>query len=532
MQPTEETRGDILAVDDTQDNLRLLSSMLTVLGYKVRSVTDGRMALKASQASPPDLVLLDINMPEMDGYEVCQRLKADGLTCDIPVIFISALHEAVDKVKAFAVGGADYITKPFETEEVLARVQHQLSLQKLKKQLKEQNEQLQQEICDRITVEEALRISEDKYKHLYEQSQFRASELSAIIDNMVDGLLVVDCSDIVTQFNPAMCKMLGLKKEAIVNRDFRECFNYEISELILSLRVAPRQILTVELNLPNHRVGQAVATSIFRGELADCDLGSCFGLIILIRDITSEKEIDQMKTDFISNVSHELRTPLTSILGFATLIRKKLHETIFPTVPPDHNKAQRSILQIDENMEIVIAEGTRLTHLINDVLDIAKMEAGEIEWKMEILTASEILEHSLAATSALFDQKGLELVKEIEVELPSIKGDRDRLIQVIINLISNAVKFTDRGCIICKVNKIKAHLVFSVCDQGIGISPADREKVFEKFKQVGDTLIDKPKGTGLGLAISKEIISYHGGKIWVESEIGKGSTFSFTLPIL
>lgn len=152
----ETNRGNILAIDDTPNNLRLLASILTVLGYKVRSVTEGQMALTAAQASPPDLILLDINMPEMDGYEVCQQLKSDPRTKDIPIVFISALDEVADKVKAFEVGGVDYITKPFQTEEVLARVENQLALQRLKRQLVEQNEQLQREIRDRKIAEAAL----------------------------------------------------------------------------------------------------------------------------------------------------------------------------------------------------------------------------------------------------------------------------------------------------------------------------------------------------------------------------------------
>ena len=145
--------------------------------------------------------------------------------------------------------------------------------------------------------------------------------------------------------------------------------------------------------------------------------------------------------------------------------------------------------------------------------------------------SADVIERAIAATASLFEAKKLKLVREIEPDLPDVTGDQDRLIQVVINLISNAVKFTDSGSIICSAHKRDDDLVVSVTDSGIGIAPADQPKVFEKFKQVGDTLTDKPKGTGLGLPICKEIVEYHGGHIWVESEPGKGSTFSFTLPI-
>lgn len=146
---------------------------------------------------------------------------------------------------------------------------------------------------------------------------------------------------------------------------------------------------------------------------------------------------------------------------------------------------------------------------------------------------AEVAERAIAATSSLFDQKKLKLDKSIEKDLPNISGDKDKLIQVIINLISNAVKFTDKGSVGCRVYRDKDELIVSVTDTGIGIAPEDYGAVFEQFKQVGgDTLTDKPKGTGLGLPICKEIIEHHGGRIWLESEIGKGSTFSFALPVI
>ena len=152
------SKGNILIVDDTPENLRLLSNALMERGYKVRSVINGAMALMGAKAAPPDLILLDINMPQMNGYQVCEALKADEKTCDIPVIFISALDEVVDKVKAFALGGRDYITKPFQLEEVLARIENQLTIRHLQKQLQQQNQQLKQEIRDRHKAEQALRI--------------------------------------------------------------------------------------------------------------------------------------------------------------------------------------------------------------------------------------------------------------------------------------------------------------------------------------------------------------------------------------
>jgi signal transduction histidine kinase/CheY-like chemotaxis protein len=243
------------------------------------------------------------------------------------------------------------------------------------------------------------------------------------------------------------------------------------------------------------------------------------------------EEADAAKSAFLSTVSHELRTPLTSVLGFAKIIKKRLEDRIFPLVPRDDRKVVQTIQQVDENLKVVVSEGERLTKLIDDVLDLAKIEAGKLEWHMGDVSIGEVIDHATSATSSLFDQKGLRLVKEIDADLPMISGDRDRLVQVVINLISNAVKFTDAGSVTCRAVRQGGELVVSVIDTGLGIAPADQPKVFERFKQVGDTLTDKPKGTGLGLPICREIVEHHGGKVWVESALGKGSVFSFSLPL-
>lgn len=172
--------GPILLVDDTPDNLRLLSKILESKGFKVRKTVSGKMAIQAAQIEPPDLILLDINMPEINGYEVCRQLKSQEKTAHIPIVFISALDQAIDKVKAFDLGGADYITKPFQEAEVLARVTHQLIIHHQQRQLKTQNQKLQQEIKQRLQVEANLkkiqRVFEEKVIELTNQLQ-RSLEL-------------------------------------------------------------------------------------------------------------------------------------------------------------------------------------------------------------------------------------------------------------------------------------------------------------------------------------------------------------------
>lgn len=244
------------------------------------------------------------------------------------------------------------------------------------------------------------------------------------------------------------------------------------------------------------------------------------------------KELDKIKSDFLSTVSHELRTPLTSVLGFTRIIKKRFEEVIVPQIKTEDGKTVKALRQIGENVGIIISEGERLTSLINDVLDLTKIEAGKVEWKMEPLLMSDIIGQATAATLSLFEQKGLKLIKYVEDNLPVINGDKHRLMQVVINLISNAVKFTDEGIVTCAVKKTGNDVTVSVIDTGRGIDPSDHENVFEKFKQVGDTLTEKPSGTGLGLPICKQIVAHHGGRIWVESEQGKGCNFSFSIPAM
>jgi signal transduction histidine kinase len=239
------------------------------------------------------------------------------------------------------------------------------------------------------------------------------------------------------------------------------------------------------------------------------------------------------KSAFLSSVSHELRTPLTSVVGFSRLIRRRLDELIFPSVPEGDAKRDRAMRQVSENLGIIIEESERLTTLINDTLDLAKIEAGRMEWRREPVDVREVIDRATAATASLLAGPGPEMIVRVEPGLPFPIGDRDRLIQVVINLISNAVKFTPAGSITCgaRLDGPGSAVVVSVSDTGVGIAPEDHATVFEQFGQAGDTLTDKPRGTGLGLAICREIVEHHGGRLWLESEVGRGSTFAFTLPI-
>ncbi|MBU3145931.1 ATP-binding protein [Clostridium sp. CF012] len=243
------------------------------------------------------------------------------------------------------------------------------------------------------------------------------------------------------------------------------------------------------------------------------------------------KDMDKMKTDFLSTVSHELRTPLTSIIGFAEMVKRKFEGYIVKEIDLENEKNKRAVVNIKRDINIILSEGERLSCLINDLLDISRMEAGKVSLNMREIDIEEIITQVITLTNPIIRDKSVQVILNIRESLPKIMADKDKLIQVIINLISNAIKFTQQGCVVCTARAVEGNIIVSISDTGVGIRAEDKKYIFEKFNQVGDTLTKKTGGTGLGLAICKYIIEEHSGKIWVESEIDKGSDFSFSIPI-
>ena len=230
-------------------------------------------------------------------------------------------------------------------------------------------------------------------------------------------------------------------------------------------------------------------------------------------------ELDRLKDDFISTVTHELRTPLTSIRAFSEILRDN----------PALDVAERTRF-----LRIVVKESERLTRLINQVLDAAKIESGNAGWKSMQVDLVELIEEAISATAQVFRERNVQVTTELPTTAPAVTADRDRLMQVMLNLLSNAGKFCapDGGAVKVFVNVEPGRICVGVRDNGIGISAADQKVIFEKFRQAGDTLTEKPQGTGLGLSICRQIIGHFNGELWVESTLGQGAIFYFSLPLV
>ncbi|MBF0102012.1 MAG: AAA family ATPase [Desulfobacterales bacterium] len=405
-----------------------------------------------------------------------------------------------------------------------------------------------------ISIENArlyseLKQSEKKYRSLYEHA--------------IEGYFQTNQEGLFLSVNPSMARIFGfdsisallstlsnLDDIGFVSQQSRDLFQKVIKEKkriigfetqfykkdgsIFWGSLSLQAVVDSTSNIPSYEGSMVDITERKNREKAERE-----------REIAEEsnrqlQELDLMKSEFLSSVSHELRTPLTSVLGFTKLIRKDFIRLFMPMIE-ENSKMVNKAKRIDQNLEIIIQEGERLTRLINDVLDLAKIESGRIEWRDSVFPVIELLEQAIQSVHGEFASKPDVILKMGQVD-PRIliHVDRDRILQVMINLLNNASKFTHTGHVSVDVSTHGTNefslpdgwIMIQVTDTGVGIPKEDLEKIFDKFKQVTkkDTLKDKPQGTGLGLSICRQIVSHYGGRIWAESKIDQGSTFSFILP--
>ncbi|MGB7831740.1 MAG: GAF domain-containing protein, partial [Xanthobacteraceae bacterium] len=311
--------------------------------------------------------------------------------------------------------------------------------------------------------------------------------------------------------------------------DLRQEPSTPVNETIL--RAGYRARLLVPLHAPDGPVGALVVRRKEPGEFIKntVDLMQTFAAqsVLAIQNARLFSEIgeksrqlevaSQHKSQFLANMSHELRTPLNAILGYTELIL----DNIYGEVP---DKARVTLERIQNN-------GRHLLGLINDVLDLSKIEAGQLSLSLTDYSIKDVVHNVYGAVESLATAKNLALKVELPTDLPPALGDERRLTQVLLNLVGNAIKFTDIGGVAIKTSTADGTLTVAVHDTGPGISEADQGKIFEEFQQADSSSTKQKGGTGLGLAIAKRIIEMHGGRLWVESELGHGSTFSFTVPV-
>jgi signal transduction histidine kinase len=390
-------------------------------------------------------------------------------------------------------------------------------------------------------------------EHVQQRTQDLAEErnkLSVILQSIADGLAVLDREQRILMVNPPAADFLNRPAAALMGMYAWDVFPSPALRAAVTRALSGTEaISTADVVLPTGMVLRA-SVGLLGGVGPEAT-----GVVIVLRNVTQELEVDRMKTDFVSMASHELRTPLTGVMGFAKLIQKQLSRFPPETLAPGNVPWEQAVQRIHDNLTVIITESQRLTRLIADVLDIAKMETGAVEWEMAEVTLVDVIAQAVSATQAVAREKGLALEVDIADDIPMLTADYGRLVQVVENLLSNAVKFTDVGGVAVRLWRLEPGddipawgerwtdlplalpaveplLAVSVQDTGVGIASAELPEVFEKFKQAGDRRTGtRRRGTGLGLPICREIIAHHDGQLWVESREGEGSQFVFTLPI-
>ncbi|MGQ4647969.1 response regulator [Lyngbya aestuarii] len=477
---TNQNQGNILVIDDTPANLRLLVNLLTEKGYKVRPLPSGKLALSGVHLSPPDLILLDILMPEMDGYEVCQRLKANPLTRDIPVIFISAINDLADKVKAFSVGGVDYITKPFQAEEVLARVKTHIDNRYLQKQLQEKNQHLAKTLKQLQATQNQL-IQSEKMVALGQLVAGIAHEVNTPL-----GAIRASSSNISNALEqsleqlPKLFTIISEERQAdffnLLYKSLRSDPLVTFKEKRQFKQVLIAKLQTINVNNPRNTADTLVDLGIYE------DIEEFLPLL------------KESNSDLILQLTYDLVRLKSNNQNIITAI-EKASKVVF---------ALKSYARYDQS-------GAKTLAIVTEGIET-------------VLT----LYHNHI-------KQGIELLRDYE-QLPPILCYPDELNQVWTNLIHNAIQaMNNQGQLDIKVyaevsgdgSLTDKFLVVSITDNGCGIPAEIQPRIFEPFF----TTKNPGEGSGLGLDISKKIIDKHQGKIEVKSKPGR-TTFRVYLPII
>jgi two-component system phosphate regulon sensor histidine kinase PhoR len=360
------------------------------------------------------------------------------------------------------------------------------------------------------------RMTEELRSKIEELSEDRA-QLLAMLTSMVEGVMVLDSRGRILQVNPAWERMFGVSRAEARGRQSSDVFAHPKLNALVSAVLAARTGQEAEILLANGRCLN-VEASVAGGEQ---DNEAC--AVLVFHDITELRRLENIRKDFVANVSHELRTPLTSIKGYVEAL-----------LDGGKDDPQTSVRFLD----IILKQSDRLNLILEDLLQLSKIESGQVQFKQEPLHIGSVVERTIAMIKPLADKKQHQLRSQVDADLPLINGDQERLVQVVANLLDNAIKYTPEGGQITVAARrirmadgVREGVELTVTDTGIGIPEKDRPRVFERFYRVDKARSRELGGTGLGLAIVKHIVEGHGGQIRVEGNMPSGSRFVVRLPV-
>lgn len=525
----------ILVVDDLVENIKTVEKLLKGLEIEIVTAKSAKEGLAATLDHEFAIILLEINMPEMDGIEMAEKIRANPKTSSTPIVFVTeAYKDEMTLLRAYNVDGVDYIERPINPYILISKIKVFLELDKSKKETINLLETLE----DRVE-EKTLSLTEEieERKQAVEDLKHSEKKMRAIINTASEGICMFDDSGIIKLWNSGCQQILGYtEKEAVnqplemiipydrdnpENRDFYEIFDTGTSEtsrpIILTARQKNGQKTTIELSLTGweEKTGWNHA-AIFR------DVGERISYQEALEEaVETANEANLAKTRFLANMSHELRTPLNAIIGFSELIL-------------DHRLKNLKAEEITEDITIIHTAGQHLLSLINEVLDISKVEAGRMELNIWPVDLPPLIKTACQASENLIKEQNNELKINYPKDVKVMNLDPKVMKQVLMNLTSNAAKFTKNGTITVNLTQEeKEGTLWSkieVIDTGIGIKEAEQEAVFRRFSQVDESNTREHQGTGLGLALVKTFAEFMGGDITLKSVYGEGSNFILEIP--